>query len=150
MRKAGSAVRGEGAGLRILVIDDEADYRYILVTGLGLEGHQVFEAGAFGDGLSAAAECDPDVVLIDLVMAGGSGMSLLPRLRRTCPRSAMVFHTVERERALPMVGHPSGPDGLLEKGMAPKELSVALEGIYAVHRARNETVNGDRGSAPRH
>jgi DNA-binding response OmpR family regulator len=130
--------------LRILVIDDEADYRFILATGLGLEGHEVFEASALRDGLARAAETDPDIVLIDLLMAGESGMSLLPRLRRVCPRSALVFHTVERERALPMVGHPSGPDGLVEKGMAPKELSVALQGIYSVHRARNEPVNGER------
>ena len=131
--------------MRILVIDDEADYRYLLATGLGIEGHEVFEATALRDGLAMASETDPDVVLIDLLMAGESGMSLLPRLRRICPRAALVFHTVERERALPMVGHPSGPDGLVEKGMAPKELSVALEGIYSVHHARDEAVNGDRG-----
>lgn len=130
--------------MRILVIDDEADYRYILATGLGLEGHEVFEASALRDGLAMATETDPDIVLIDLLMAGESGMSLLPKLRRVCPRSALVFHTVERERALPMVGHPSGPDGLVEKGMAPKDLSVALQGIYSVHQARNEPVNGDR------
>ena len=131
--------------MRILVIDDEADYRYLLSTGLGLEGHEVFEASALRDGLAMATETDPDIVLIDLLMAGDSGMSLLPRLRRVCPRSALVFHTVERERAQPMVGHPSGPDGLVEKGMAPKELSVALEGILAVHQARSQPANGERG-----
>jgi len=139
--------------LRILVIDDEADYRYLLAVGLGLEGHEVMEAHEVVGGLALASETNPDVVLIDLVMVGGGGMSLLPRLRRACPRSALVFHTVERERALPMVGHPAGPDGLLDKGMPPRELAEALAGIVAVHRSRidaSDASDGDRGSASHH
>jgi len=133
--------------LRILVIDDEADYRYLLSVGLGLEGHEVVEADEVVAGLALAGEVDPDVVLIDLVMVGGGGMALLPKLRKACPRSALVFHTVERERALPMVGHPSGPDGLLEKGMPPRQLAEALNGILSVHQSRSDAKDGDRGSA---
>jgi len=136
--------------LRILVIDDEADYRYLLSVGLGLEGHEVIEAEEVVAGLALAGEVDPDVVLIDLVMVGGGGMALLPKLRRACPGAALVFHTVERERALPMVGHPSGPDGLLEKGMPPRQLADALNGIMSVHRSRSEANHGDRGPASHH
>jgi DNA-binding response OmpR family regulator len=103
--------------VRVLIVDDEADYRYLMVLGLNVEGHEV--------------------ILVDLVLVGESGVSLLPRLRQAAPEAAVVLHTVERERAAVMVGHPSGPDGLLEKGIPPRQLSEALAGIVAVHRARN-------------
>lgn len=129
--------KGVWGGVRVLIVDDEADYRYLMVLGLSVEGHEVFDADdAFG-ACRLAAKVKPEVILVDLVLVGESGMGLLPRLRQAAPEAAVVLHTVERERAAVMVGHPSGPDGLLEKGIPPRQLSEALAGIVALHRARN-------------
>lgn len=129
----------------MLIVDDEADYRYLIRLGLGVEGHEVHEAEEAWAACALAAELQPDVILVDLVMVGGSGVSLLPRLRQAAPEAAVVFHTVERERAAVMVGHPSGPDGLLEKGIPPRELSEALSGIVTVHRSRNGSTERQEG-----
>lgn len=133
--------------MRVLVIDDEADYRYLLSVGLGLLGHEVVEAAGPEQAVELVGPFDPEVILIDLVMMGGGGLGLLPRLRRASPRAALVLHTVEREKVLPVIGHPAGPDGLLEKGMAPADLAEALTGIVAVHQARTEASGGERDSA---
>lgn len=122
--------------MRVLVVDDEPDYRYMVGVGLGMLGHDVAEA-ADGDEACALAEAnEPDVILVDFVLIGESGLSLLPKLRHAAPRAAVVLHTVEREHATTFVGHPAGPDGLVEKGLGPAELASALEGVVAYHRAR--------------
>lgn len=134
--------------MKVLVVDDEADYRYLVCVGLGLLGHDVAEAGDGESACATAAELLPDVVLVDYVLVGESGLSLLPRLRHASPRSAVVLHTVEREHTTPFVGHPAGPDGLVEKGQAPSELAEVLEGIVSYHRARAQAAEGDRRPIP--
>ena len=130
--------------MKILVVDDEPDYRYLVTVGLGLLGHQVGEAV---DGVTAcevAAELLPDVILVDYVLVGENGLSLLPKLRGASPQSAVVLHTVEREHTTPFIGHPAGPDGLVEKGQSPSQLAVALEGIVSYHRSRLPVSDVDR------
>lgn len=123
--------------MRVLIVDDEPDYRYLVVVGLTLEGHEVAEAHEASGAVALAGELRPDAILVDVVMIGGGGIGMIPRLRRVSPGSAIVLHTVERERVAPMIGHPAGPDGLLEKGMAPRDLSDALAGVVAVHQSKD-------------
>ena len=122
--------------MRVLVVDDEADYRYLVGVGLGLLGHEVEEAVDGDAACETAGAFLPDVILIDYVLVGENGLRLLPRLRHASPGSALVLHTVEREHTSAYVGHPAGPDGLIEKGQAPSELATALEDILTLHRAR--------------
>jgi len=134
--------------MRVLVVDDEPDYRYLVGVGLGLLGHEVSEAPDGDNGCSQAAVIEPDVILVDYVLLGESGLSLLPRLRSASPRSAVVLHTVEREHASTFVGHPAGPDGLVEKGLGPTELANALEGIVSYHRSRTGSDPADTRPPP--
>lgn len=134
--------------MKVLVVDDEADYRYVVAVGLGLLGHEVLEAGTGEAACEVAGGLLPDVILVDYVLVGESGLSLLPRLRHASPRSAVVLHTVEREHTSPFIGHPAGPDGLVEKGQAPSELAETLEGIVSYHRARAQAGNGEPRSIP--
>ena len=127
--------------MRVLVVDDEPDYRYLVGVGLGLFGHEVTEAADGATACDLAAVVQPDVILVDFVLIGESGLSLLPKLRHACPTSAVVLHTVEREHASTFVGHPAGPDGLVEKGQGPGQLASALEGIVTYHRSRSRAPN---------
>ena len=136
--------------MRVLVVDDEPDYRYLVGVGLGLMGHEVSEASDGEQACSLATVIEPDVILVDYILVGESGLSLLPRLRNVSPRSAVVLHTVEREHASTFVGHPAGPDGLVEKGLGPGELASALEGIVAYHRARSGQDQADTRHPPAH
>lgn len=56
------------AGLRILMVEDEAVFRHSLVSYLARDGATVFQAEDGIEGLSAAALYHPDVVLCDLNM----------------------------------------------------------------------------------
>lgn len=68
-------------GLRILVVEDNADAAETLQLLLELEGHQVKVAGTAEDGLARARADHPDVVLSDIGLPGMSGYDLARRLR---------------------------------------------------------------------
>jgi len=79
--------------VRILVVDDDAEMRSLLVDELRREGYQVTEAA---DGAGAVLACrtsEFDVILMDKNMPGPSGLDLLPGFRRTCPHAHIIMMT---------------------------------------------------------
>ena len=76
---------------RILLCDDEPNYRFLLRAVLEPEGIEV--VGEAGDGrecLELAMELQPDYILLDLNMPGMDGMTALPQLRERVPGSEVV------------------------------------------------------------
>jgi DNA-binding NtrC family response regulator len=79
--------------VRILVVDDDAEMRALLVEELRHEG---YEAGEASDGAEAVLACRAmayDVILMDKNMPGPSGLDLLPGFRRSCPRARIIMMT---------------------------------------------------------
>jgi PAS domain S-box-containing protein len=68
-------------GLRILVVDDEADTRELLKTALGNCGAEVTIAGSVPEALAAIEEARPQVLISDIGMAGEDGYDLIKRVR---------------------------------------------------------------------
>src|SRR6185295_5645610 len=65
----------------ILVVDDEAPLRRFLRATLTDRGYRVIEAENAADGLAAAADQAPDVVLLDLGLPDMDGLTVIRRLR---------------------------------------------------------------------
>jgi DNA-binding response OmpR family regulator len=65
-----------------LIVDDNADLVEMLALSIEAEGHQVQKALDGPGALSAAMECHPDVVLLDLGLPGMSGIEVATELRR--------------------------------------------------------------------
>lgn len=66
---------------RILIVDDESHIRRLLATRLEAEGFEVREAGDGEEGLTVISDYAPDLVLLDLMMPGASGLEVLSRIR---------------------------------------------------------------------
>jgi len=66
---------------RILVVDDNASNRKLVVTLLGHEGHQMLEARDGLDGLESARAAHPDLVISDILMPSMDGFEFVRRLR---------------------------------------------------------------------
>ena len=64
---------------RILVVEDNDDNRALVVKVLGRQGHLVSEAVSAEEALEAAAESPPDLILLDLNLAGMSGFEAAGR-----------------------------------------------------------------------
>lgn len=69
-------------GNRILVVDDDPDIVDYLSSFLLDNGYEVASASDAASALSVMGEFEPNVVLIDVLMPGQSGLSLLVSLRR--------------------------------------------------------------------
>jgi signal transduction histidine kinase/CheY-like chemotaxis protein len=68
-------------GLRILVVDDEADVRDLVAAALERRGATVITVGSVADALTAVDAFDPDVLVSDIAMPGEDGYSLIQKLR---------------------------------------------------------------------
>jgi DNA-binding response OmpR family regulator len=66
---------------RILIVDDEPHIRRLLASRLEAEGFDVREAGDGEEGLAVVPEYHPDLVLLDLMMPGASGLEVLSKIR---------------------------------------------------------------------
>ena len=70
------------AASRILVIDDEADFRRVIISFLSKQGFKVVEASDGKTGVGLAGETLPDLIVCDLNMPGMDGYEVLAALRR--------------------------------------------------------------------
>lgn len=69
--------------MKVLIIDDEEDYRTIASSCLGLlGGAEVVEAASGEEGLKKAERDQPDVILLDLVMPEMDGIQTLTNMRK--------------------------------------------------------------------
>jgi two-component system, NtrC family, response regulator HydG len=78
----------------LLVIDDEEGMRYTLKRFLADEGHRVFTAKSYDEAMAVMSEADLDVIVSDIVLAGGkTGIDVLRTARETSPRCPVVMIT---------------------------------------------------------
>ncbi len=79
--------------LRILVVDDEPEARLLLVSALAADGHDLYEAADGYTALTMADESRAQVVLLDQMMPGLSGMDCLAPLLKAGPERLVLFVT---------------------------------------------------------
>ncbi len=100
---------------RILVIDDEPGIREALKQVLEYEGYEVRGAASGTDGISAYAEFQPNVVFLDVKMAGLDGLETLKRLRTLEPRAPVIMISGHGTIATAVAATREGAFDFLEK-----------------------------------
>ena len=117
--------------MRILVVDDEPFIRMTVAMLLRLEGHEVSVAADGLEGLRAASDARPDVILTDLYMPGLDGRQLLAAVRAdpALAHTHVVLLTGDTE-APPVDVEPGAvPDGLLTKPFQRDQLLSILNAL---------------------
>lgn len=77
----------------LLIIDDDDSYRDVLSRSLSRKGFFVLTAGAGEEALSVCTEHDPEYILLDLNLAGQSGLNLIQPLLNVVPAARIVILT---------------------------------------------------------
>jgi len=75
-----------------------------------------------------------DVVLLDIDLPGGSGLALLPEIRRDHPRLAVLVLTVHSEQQFAVRALKAGAAGFLTKETAPEQLVDAVRRVASGRR----------------
>jgi two-component system, OmpR family, KDP operon response regulator KdpE len=125
------------AGPRILIIDDEPQIGRALRIILSAHGYDVHVATTGEEGLDLAATTSPDVIILDLMLPGISGLEVCAELRRWGQVPILVLSAKGEERdkvqALDL-----GADDYLTKPFGMDELTARLRAI--LRRAAGETA----------
>ena len=118
---------------RILVIDDDPAVTSVLKRGLSYEGFVVDSAPSGAEGLAIARERYPDLVVLDIMMPGLSGMEVLKRLRAADQQLPILMLTGKDAPADQVAGLAGGADDYVVK---PFTFEVLLARVNALLRRR--------------
>lgn len=125
---------------RVLVVDDDPDIREYFAAVLGDHGYEVAEAGDASSALARLDHFTPDVVIVDVLLPGRSGLDLLVTLRRSSRWSATPLVVVtgvdqllkdDCQSYLGAHAGVEGPDAVLGKPIDPAALLAVLRAIDA-------------------
>lgn len=119
---------------RVLVVDDDAGVRSVLVELLETLGHDVTEADSGAVALTSVAEHRPDVVCLDLWMDGMPGMEVLDRLRRDHPKLPVIVVTADPLSDTMRDALARGAFGYLPKPFDVPQLKRVLAAALALPR----------------
>jgi len=124
----------------ILIADDEPNIRRMVGALLASEGYEVREAASGVDAMALAAEAEPDVALVDLMMPGQmDGIAVLGALRERHPDLPVVMMSGKAGLADAVRATKLGAFNFLEKPLTPEGVLLSLSSALELRLARRET-----------
>ena len=123
---------------KILVVDDEAGIRAALSQLLEYEGYQVRQAANAVDALAEYARFTPDLVFMDVKMAGTDGLEALKRLRENDPRAVVVMISGHGTIQTAVEATQLGAYDFLEKPLDTDRILVTLRNALQHLELRDE------------
>src|ERR1700722_9173154 len=127
---------------RIMVVDDDATLVDVVGRYLCRDGHQVECLSDGYEALRRVGEHAPDLMILDLMLPGMSGLEVCRRLREHWP-IPVVMLTALGEETDKLAGFETGADDYVTKPFSPRELAMRVRSV--LRRARG---SGLAGAAP--
>ncbi|NMA68762.1 MAG: response regulator transcription factor [Desulfitobacterium sp.] len=112
----------------ILVVDDEEPIQELLKFNLEKEGYQVLIAGDGPEALDILEKKQPDLVVLDIMLPGMSGLEVCSEIRRI-PKFAdlpVIMLTARGEEIDKVLGLEIGADDYITKPFSPRELIARI------------------------
>jgi two-component system, OmpR family, phosphate regulon response regulator PhoB len=115
----------------ILIIEDENDLAELVAFNLEKEGYRSLIAPDGPSGLEAARHNSPDLILLDLMLPGMSGMDICKVLKSNekTARIPIVMLTAKGEEIDRVVGFEVGADDYVIKPFSPRELLLRVKAV---------------------
>ena len=115
----------------ILVVEDEPGIQELISYGLRQTGHEIFCAGDAEQAMKIVNDVLPDLVLLDWMLPGMSGIELAKILRRT-PRTKnipIIMLTARSEECDKISGLEIGADDYITKPFSIRELAARIKAV---------------------
>ncbi|NEO58127.1 MAG: response regulator transcription factor, partial [Okeania sp. SIO3B5] len=123
----------------ILVVEDEAKLAQFIELELKYEGYQVTVANDGFAGITMAREIKPDLIILDWMLPGLSGLELCRRLRTTGDQVPIILLTAKDDVSDRVAGLDAGADDYVLKPFSVEELLARVR----AHLRRTQEPNPD-------
>lgn len=129
---------------KILLVEDEQDLRFSLVHNLEFEGYTVTEAA---DGLAGLAQAEAEsyqLIILDIMMPGLDGLSVLKKIRSkntTVPIMMLTARSTEMDK---VIGFEMGADDYLTKPFGLGEFLARVKALLRRNRCEEQTSSAVR------
>ncbi|MEM7167931.1 MAG: response regulator transcription factor [Planctomycetota bacterium] len=125
---------------QVLVVEDDAGIRQGIVDALQFEGYEPIEAKDGTEGLQAAVNSRCDLVLLDLVLPGNDGLSILREVRKVHPTLPVIILTARGGEDDRVQGLRLGADDYVVKPFSVRELLARVSAVLRRSPERPDTV----------
>jgi heavy metal response regulator len=115
--------------MHALIIEDDRAIADFIARGLREAGFAVDVAGNGNDGLDAALTQEPDVAIVDLMLPGRDGLSVIDELRRQGRATPVLILSAKRSVDDRVRGLQAGGDDYLTKPFAFAELLARVQAL---------------------
>src|ERR1043166_7944559 len=111
---------------RILIVEDEEALLKGLELNLAREGYQILTASNGEEGMCLALRENPDLVLLDIMLPGMSGLDVCRQLRQKGFDAPIIMLTAKAEEVDRVVGLEIGADDYVTKPFGIRELVARI------------------------
>ncbi|MCX5747247.1 MAG: sigma-54 dependent transcriptional regulator [Proteobacteria bacterium] len=122
----------------LLVIDDEPNILTTVRRALEIEGYQVEVAGGGVVGIGKLVEHDIDLVLLDVMMPGETGIELLPKIRAASPDTMIVMMSGNATIDTAVAATKGGAYDFIEKPLTSDKLLLTVQNALSFARLRQD------------
>ncbi|MCK0769301.1 phosphate regulon transcriptional regulator PhoB [Chromohalobacter canadensis] len=115
----------------VLIVDDEASIREMIAVALEMADYRVLEADNAQTAHAMVVDDQPDLLLLDWMMPGTSGIELARRLKRDTVTAELpiILLTAKSEEDNKIQGLEAGADDYITKPFSPRELVARLKAV---------------------
>ncbi len=115
----------------ILIVEDEQPIREMVGFALGRAGYELREAGDVTEAYEVMADRLPDLILLDWMLPGASGIEMARRLKKDelTQHIPIIMLTARGEEEDKVAGLDSGADDYITKPFSPRELLARIKAV---------------------
>ncbi len=131
----------------VLIVDDEPNIRRMLGALLREEGYSTTEAGDGKEAFARMSEIDADVVLLDLMLPGVTGLDLLDAIHTRWPLAPIIMMSGRASLSDAVQATKRGAFHFIEKPLSPEAVLLTIRSALDLQRARivSRTIAAEYG-----
>ena len=125
--------------MKILIIEDEKDLREVMTRSLEKERFIVETAVDYPTALQKINDYDYDCILLDIMLPGGNGLSILEELKKLKKRESVIIVSAKDSIEDKVSGLDLGADDYLAKPFHLAELHARVKSVIRRHQTDGNT-----------
>lgn len=115
--------------MKILIVEDEDSLREVMIRSLEKERYVVESASTFREASFKINDYDYDCIVLDIMLPGGSGLTLLEELKRLRKRDSVIIISAKDSLEDKIRGLDLGADDYLTKPFHLAELNARIKSV---------------------